>query len=424
MKNKTIWLPFTQMKTLQTLPEAVSAKGSRIHLKNGQSVIDAISSWWVITLGHCEPSIVKAVQTQAEKLDQILFANFSHQPSTELVSEINNLLPEELSYLFFSDDGSTAVECALKMALQSWKQRENQHTKRNKFIAFTHSYHGDTVGAMSVSGESVLNQTYKEMLFSVIRAEQGTHSTDPVSKYVDDFEKKLKEHHQTCAGVIIEPLVQGAGGMIMWPPEAVQEICSLSRKYGLYIIFDEVMTGFGRTGELFAFEKIGIIPDILCLSKGLTGGFLPLALTVANKSIYNSFLSDEKKHLFFHGHSFTGNPLSCAAAAANIKTIKKKSLKQEWERIETFHNRKIQHIKGLSNCMDARVCGTIACVEFRLKDQGYTSQFAEQFTSDALKERVFLRPLRNIVYILPPYCITNKELEQVWSVIEDKLHKM
>ena len=280
----TIWLPYTQMQNTKSLPEAVSAKGSRIYLKNGQSVIDAISSWWVITLGHCEKNIVKAVQKQAEKMDQILFANFRHSPAQELAREIQKVLPKELAYLFFTDNGSTAVESALKMAVQSWKQKKRE-TKRNRFISFENSYHGDTVGAMSVSGQNLFTAPYKKMLFSVIRARQGQLSKDPISDYISDFEAKIKKHHHTLAGVIIEPFIQGAGGMVVWPKKALEIICSISRKKGLYLIFDEVMTGFGRTGELFAFQKLGIAPDILCLSKGLTGGFLPLALTIANKKI-------------------------------------------------------------------------------------------------------------------------------------------
>ena len=415
-----IWLPFTQMKLAKPLPTAVWAKGSRIHLQNGQSIIDAISSWWVITFGHCEPALVKALQKQAQKMDQVLFANFSHAPAQNLIKELKTLLPKELSYVFFSDNGSTAVECALKMALQSFRQK-NQ-AQRKHFISFKHSYHGDTVGAMSVSGRSLFTHPYKDMLFSVIQAKQGRLSSDPVSAYLADFETKLKNHHKHLAGVIIEPFIQGAGGMIIWPKEALQEICFLSKKKGLYLIFDEVMTGFGRTGEIFAFQKLGITPDLLCLSKGLTGGFLPLALTVANQEIYNSFLSEDKKKLFFHGHSFTGNPLSCAVATASLKQIKQKKWKNQWQRIAKFHQKKIKALRGHKNLVDIRGLGVVVALELKLKHKGYATFFAEQFSQKALKQGVFLRPLGNIVYILPPYCISNRELEQVWCVIEKELN--
>ena len=423
-KNNAIWLPYTQMKKANPLPEAVSAKGSSIYLRNGKSVIDAISSWWVITLGHCEPSIVSAVQKQAKRMDQVLFANFSHSVAKELAQEMQKVLPKKLSYLFFSDNGSTAVESALKMAVQSWKQKKRETSRKNQFISFKNSYHGDTAGAMSVSGRGLFTHPYKKMLFPVIRANQGIRSSDPVSAYTSDFEKKVNKYHHTLAGVIIEPFIQGAGGMIMWPKKALEEICTISKKKGLYLIFDEVMTGFGRTGELFAFQKLGIVPDLLCLSKGLTGGFLPLSLTIANQEIYDSFLSDEKKYMFFHGHSFTGNPISCSAALAHIKQIKKAKWKKAWRRISSFHQRKIDKLKGHKNLIDARVSGTISALELKLSKTGYDSHFAEKLTRKAMQEGVFLRPLGNIVYILPPYCISDQELEQVWTFIEKALDRI
>ena len=420
IKNKPrIWLPYTQMQKALSLPQAVSARGAQIRLKNGRSLIDAISSWWVITLGHCEPSLVKAVTKQAQQMDQVLFADFTHSPAQKLVKEMQGLLPKELAYFFFTDNGSTAVESALKMAVQSWQQQKQ--TKKTHFISFTHSYHGDTAGAMSVSARGLFTRPYNSFLFPVIRAKQGTRSDDPVSAYISDFEKKIKQHHNRLAGVIIEPFIQGAGGMIVWPKKALKEICTLAKEKNLYLIFDEVMTGWGRTGSLFAFQKLGITPDILCLSKGLTGGFLPLALTIANKKIYDSFLSDEKKYMFFHGHSFTGNPVSCSAAVAHAKEIKKARWKKSWQRINHFHKNKVAQLKGHKNLRDVRVCGTMASLEFRLKKQGYDSPFAEKLKQKALQKGVFLRPLGNIVYILPPYCISNKELEAVWNVIEEEL---
>ncbi len=412
------------MKLRTRFPEVVRAEGSRLYLKNKPRtpVIDAISSWWVITSGHCDPRIVKALLRQAQNLDQVLFANFSHQPAQELAAQIKSVLPKKLAYLFFSDDGSTAVECALKMALGRLSQNQQGH--KNKFIAFTHSYHGDTTGAMSVSGRGVFNQAYKKMLFSVLRVRQGRRSSDPVSAFVDDFEKTLKKHHRSCAGVIIEPLIQGAGGMIMWPLKALKHICLLTKKYGLYLIFDEVMTGFGRTGSFFAFEQIGITPDILCLSKGLTGGMLPLGLTVSTQDIYRGFLSDKKEKMFFHGHSFTANPLSCAAAVASMKILKQKSTQKNWQRIQKFHQKEVAQIKNHPKVKDADVCGTIARVELRSsKSTGYTSRWAEHVSTQALKEGVFLRPLGNIAYILPPYCTSNQELQKIWSVLKKQISK-
>ena len=420
------WRPFTQMKGAPPSIEVLSAKGSYMEIKDQEKgikrILDAISSWWVITHGHCEPEIVQAVQKQAETLDQVLFAQFSHKASQTLLSLLSKRLPSSLKWAFFSDNGSTSVEVALKMALQSWKQRGE--IKRKGFLSFTHSYHGDTIGCMSVGGKGLFSDPYKELLFSSLHASQGTHLKDPTSLFVSDFEKKLKDHSESLAGVILEPFVQGAGGMIMWPKEALKEVCHLTKKHGLYLIFDEVMTGFGRTGEFFAFEKMKdqkLHPDILCLSKGLTGGFLPLALTMASSTVYESFLSDKKEKMFFHGHSFTGNALSSTAASANLKLMEKKDLKKEWRRIESLHKKRIENLK-LPGLIEARLCGTIAAIEIENPKKGYASPFAEEFSKWALREGVLLRPLGNVIYILPPYCFSNKELDFVWDVIEGYFH--
>lgn len=429
----SVWRPFTQMKEAPLPFEVLSAKGASLQIKekqkqktktnfvdseNGRKIIDAISSWWVITHGHCEPKIVKAIQNQAQILDQVLFAQFCHEKSTRLMSLLSKRLPSSLKWAFFSDNGSTSVEVALKMALQSWKQKGEKG--RKLFLSFSHSYHGDTVGAMSVGGKGVFTQAYKELLFPVIQTSQGQLYQDPIDRFISDFQKKLKLHHQHLAGVILEPFVQGAGGMIMWPKEAVVEVSALTKEHGIYLIFDEVMTGFGRTGEFFAFEKMKnpeLTPDILCLSKGLTGGVLPLALTLTSSEIYESFLSNKKENMFFHGHSFTGNALSSAAACANLELMEEKNLKQDWKRIESFHRQRVKNLK-ISNLVEARVCGTIAALEIEEKKKGYASPFAEKFSKWAFNHGVLLRPLGNVIYILPPYCISNEELKLTWDVIE------
>lgn len=416
------WRPFTQMQEALPPLEVLSAKGCLLEVKHSKKdrrkIIDAISSWWVITLGHCEPEIAQAIQEQASNLDQVLFAQFSHKSSRTLLSLLSKRIPPSLKWAFFSDNGSTSVEVALKMALQSWKQRGE--TKRKSFLGFTNSYHGDTIGCISVGGKGVFSEPYKELLFPSLQASQGKHLKDPTELFVSDFEKKIKTQNENLAGVILEPFVQGAGGMIMWPQAALEEVSFLTKKYGVYLIFDEVMTGFGRTGEFFAFEKMEdpkLFPDILCLSKGLTGGFLPLALTLTSSQIYESFLSEKKEKMFFHGHSFTGNALSTAAACANLKLMEQKDLKKEWRRIERLHRKRVERLK-LPGLIEARVCGTIAAVEMEEKTKGYTSPLAENFSKWALNQGVLLRPLGNVIYILPPYCISNKELDFVWDVIE------
>lgn len=412
---ETIWRPFTQMRTAEKPLLVSSARDEFLRLKDGRDVVDAISSWWVITHGHCQPEIVEAIREQAARLDQVIFANFSHEPAERLAETLLEFLPDRLRHVFFSDNGSTSVEVALKMALQACRQQGRP--EKTKFLAFSRSYHGDTVGAMSVGGRGVFTKPYAPLLFDVIHAGQGTRSSDAVEAYTSSALALMEKHREELAGVILEPLVQGAGGMIVWPVEAVRKICARARELGLFLIFDEVMTGFGRTGSLFAFEQIGIAPDLLCLSKGLTGGNLPLALTVASPEIYDAFLDDEKSKMFFHGHSFTGNPISCAAALANLRLLKKSDLSGRWRRISEIHRQRLESLP-LQSILDRRIRGTIAAVELKTPRTGYESDFAERATGLALKHGVFLRPLGNILYVLPPYCISDESLHRVWDAIE------
>ena len=413
--SNSIWRPFTQMGNLSNspLPRVVKARGAKLFLEDGRELIDGISSWWVINHGHCHPEVVSAVQAQANRLDQVLFGNFSHETAEALVDSLREMLP--LQHFFFSDNGSTAVEVALKMSLQACKQRGAP--ERNRFVAFEHAYHGDTAGAMSVGGRGLFTALYDEMLFEVIRAQQGTKISDGSGVYVEDFKEKMEQQGERVAAVIIEPLMQGAGGMIPWPREALEEVVRVAKRHGAFVIFDEVMTGFGRTGKNFAFDHIDENPDLLCLSKGLTGGCLPMALTVATSEIYDCFMSREKSKMFFHGHSFTANPIACAAALANSKLMKEPSLPAKWERIHSIHTTHIEQYKAHPHVIDTRVCGTIAAIELKSKQTGYESPLASSITQSAMAQGVFLRPLGNVLYLLPPYCISPDELKHVWSVI-------
>lgn len=422
ISTESIWRPFTQMGRESHFPRVTGASGSQLFLENGQKLIDAISSWWVITHGHCHPQIVEAVQRQSEKLDQVLFGNFTHESAEKLVDSLQGLLPPELRHFFFSDNGSTAVEVSLKMTLQACQQKGEP--ERNRFIAFKHSYHGDTLGAMSVGGRGLFTQPYEEMLFDVIHAHQGTKSTDGWESYVDDFKHRMGEQGHRVAAVVLEPLVQGAGGMIMWPQRALEEVVHVAKDHGAYVIFDEVMTGFGRTGKNFAFEHIHKKPDLLCLSKGLTGGFLPLSLTVTTPEIYDCFLSEKKSKMLFHGHSFTANPIACAAATISTELMKDPGLPLRWQQIYETHVTRVDKYKHHPHVIDARVCGTISAIELQSDQRGYESPLAEAVTQRAMEEGVFLRPLGNILYILPPYCITCEELDQIWSVVDTCIEKM
>ncbi len=417
----SIWRPFTQMQKAPPFPpQAVKARKSVLFLKNGASAIDAISSWWLITHGHCEPSIMRAIREESRCLDQVLFANFTHEKAEKLVQELSFFLPKNLKKFFFSDNGSTAVEIALKMAAQSFAQKGQP--QRKKFLSFKSSYHGDTAGAMSVSARGIFTKAYQSFLFPVHFCSQGRLSRDSDQKFYQDFERKMERHYKQIAAVIIEPLIQGAGGMIVWPQKALQRICRITKEAGAYLIFDEIMTGFGRTGTMFAWEQIKTKPDILCLSKGLTGGALPLALTVSTASIYKDFLSSKKEKALLHGHSFTGNPLSCSAALANVRLFKKNKIKllKKWKMIESINKERLSVLKAHPQVRDVRFKGTMAAVQKR-GDLGYGSFFAEKSAKKALKQGVFLRPLGETVYVLPPYCVSPKELHKAWDVIDSLL---
>lgn len=418
----SIWRPFTQMKTAETALEVTSAQGPLLHRADGRSLIDAISSWWVIAHGHCEPEIIQAICSQGKSLDQVLFGNFNHSAADEVAQRLRGFLPDSLQHMFFSDNGSTAVEVALKMAVQSWRQRGQ--AQKNRFLAFEHAYHGDTVGAMSVGGESLFTHPYQKMLFPVLRARHGRYSFDSMDQYTSGFVKLIEENHRELAAVIIEPLIQGAGGMIMWPLEAVKRVAELCKHYHVYLIFDEIMTGFGRTGKMFALDHLGVTPDFLCLSKGLTGGALPLSLTLTTDEVYKSFWDDRKDQMFFHGHSFTANPMACAAASASLRLFKERDCAADWKRIEEIHQERLGSLLENYPIKDRRHLGTVAAVEVQTENSGYSSQLSTHFSAVALEMGVFLRPLGNVVYVLPPYSITTVQLHRVWDAIEEGLKRL
>ncbi len=409
-----IWRPYTQMFEALAVEQVASAENAYLHLANGRRVLDGISSWWVITHGHCQPHIVEAIRSQALQLDQVVFANFAHEAAERLTNHLGDLLPPELNSVFYSDNGSTAVEAAMKMACQFWQQSDAPLKK--KFLAFTNSYHGDTCGAMSVTADGAYTRAYNGLRFEVIRCEQGQRSTDSLEIWLSDFRRKIASHHHEIAAVILEPLVQGAGGMIVWPRVAVQEIVQLCRSHDILVIFDEVMTAFGRTGTLFAFEQIGVIPDFLCLSKGVTGGFLPLGLTVTTDRIYEAFLSPDVSKMLFHGHSFTGNALSCAAACANLELFKTTDVIRRIEKLMRAHQVGVASLSKEIEVRDTRVIGAIGAIELAIP-VAYGSQTSRLLFQGCLHEGLYLRPLGNVVYLMPPYCTSPDELERAWSIV-------
>jgi adenosylmethionine-8-amino-7-oxononanoate aminotransferase len=420
--HKQIWRPYTQEKIASAPIALKQAKGCYLYTSSGQRLLDGISSWWLITHGHCHPAIVEAIQLQTAKMDQVIFANFTHEPAEELAERLIDLTPPALSRVFFSDNGSTAVEVALKMALQACSQLGRP--KKQKFVTFERAYHGDTVGAMSVSGDSSFNRPYGKTLFPTVKAKQAHLSTASEDEYVGDFERIIKEQHEDLAGVILEPLIQAAGGMIFWPKAAVQKIGKLCRDYGVLLIFDEVMTGFGRTGELFALDHLGVTPDFLCLSKGLTGGSLPLSVTMTTESVYEAFLDQKKEKMFFHGHSFTGNPISCAAAVANLRAWRDEQVLQKLPNIRSANRRALAKLKSRLGINDPRVCGTVAAFDLPTEAAGYLNPAFDRMTSLAIEKGLFMRPLGNTIYLMPPYCTPPEEIEQAWMAIGDILSSL
>ncbi len=404
-----IWRPFTQMATAQ-LPIRVSkARGPHLITDSGQKIIDGISSWWVINHGHCEPEIMKAIEDTSKKLDQIQFANFTHENAEALMESLADLTQNQFGYCFFSDNGSTSIEVALKMILQ-------KSTKdKPLFVALENSYHGDTVGAMSLGSRGGFTKSFEKVLFDV------HHLPEPkcFETWLKQSQVFLKKNQKKISGLIIEPLIQGAGGMNIWPVEQINKLCLFARQLKIPIIFDEVMTGFGRTSKLFAYEYFDFIPDYLCLSKGLTGGALPMALTLTQKETYEHFLSESKSKMFFHGHSFTGNPLSTAAALASCQLFhsRKSQYQTYWKDIELEHRKFVSKIISSPLVKNPRAFGTVLAFELESKDEGYMSQISEKIMSYFLKKAIYLRPLGNTIYLMAPFSLNKDQLSYVYEQI-------
>ncbi|HYM18756.1 MAG TPA: adenosylmethionine--8-amino-7-oxononanoate transaminase [Micropepsaceae bacterium] len=411
-----IWHPFTQ-HGLNVAPVAVArAEGAYLYAQDGRVIIDAISSWWVNLHGHGHPRIADAIAAQAGKLEQVIFAGFTHEPAETLARKLLELAPPGLSYAFFSDSGSTSVEVAIKMAVGCWHNRKRP---RHKIIALEHAYHGDMFGAMSVGQRGLFNAAYETMLFEVAYLpfpERGREQ-----RTVDALKTLLANEPDAFAALIIEPLVLGAGGMRMYSAEVLAEIASLCQRHDVFFIADEVMTGFGRTGTMFACEQARVTPDLMCLSKGLTGGFLPMGATLASTEIYDAFYSQDRAKTFFHSSSYTGNAIACAAAVANLEIFEMEPVAA---RIATLGERQVQHLAKFQDrpeIAEIRQTGTIAALELKASDAGYFAALGPKLNRFYLEKSVLLRPLGNVVYVLPPYCIAADALKQVYEAIDESL---
>ncbi len=400
-----LWHPYTQ-EALEPPPiEITHGEGAYLYTRGGGRLLDAISSWWVNLHGHAHPQIAEAIAKQARKLEHVIFAGFTHEPAEELSTRLGAILPPSLNRLFYSDNGSTAVEVALKIAVQYWRNKDRP--KKERIIAFDNAYHGDTIGAMAVSADSLFTAPFNGLRFPVSRVDSPEGLT-----------RLLMDKAGETAAVIIEPLIQGAGGMIMHPVEFLQRVHRLCVEHDVLLIADEVFTGFGRTGRMFACEHAGVVPDIMCLSKGLTGGFLPLAATICREEIYQAFYSTDRSRTFFHGHSYSGNPLGCAAAVANLKIFEQEPVFERIAMIETVHRERLSGFRNHPAIIDARMLGTVAALELRVDDPGYLSRLRSQAYPFFLEQGILLRPLGNIIYMVPPYVISADELHYTYDVIE------
>jgi adenosylmethionine-8-amino-7-oxononanoate aminotransferase len=414
-----LWYPFTQAKTAPPPLKVKAADGIWLELEDGRRLMDCISSWWVNTHGHAHPRISQAIYQQALQLEQVIFSGFTHDPAEQLAEQLVAKLPQGLDRVFFSDNGSTAVEVALKMAYQYWI---NQGTPRSTFLAFAGAYHGDTFGTMAVSGRSIFSAVFQDLLFNVEFVPfPATYLGDA---FVESREQTALAAIQavlergTCAGIILEPLVQGAGGMNMCRSQFLQQLRQLASAFDTLLIFDEVMTGFGRTGEWFACQRAEVTPDIICLSKGMTGGFLPLAVTVCAERIYQAFYNEDPMKTLYHGHSYTANPLGCAAALAALALSEENAA--AFGRMETLHHHHLATLQDHLRLEKLRVTGTIAAMDLVTPDAaGYLNQVGPVIRQRAIEQGLLLRPLGNVLYLMPPYCITDAELEQVYSGIRE-----
>lgn len=409
--KKVIWHPYTPQKYMPEPIPIVKAEGVVLTDAHGLQYIDAISSWWVTLHGHSHPYIAQKIYEQALQLEQVIFAGFTHEPAVRLAERLLEILPGPCSKIFYSDDGSTATEVAVKMALQYWFNKGEK--SRSKVLAFNGGYHGDTFGAMSVSDRSVFTLAFREKLFDVLFIDP------PGSIDVETWEEQIARlpwHEIAC--IIYEPMIQGAGGMNIYPAEGLDYLLKTAHAHQTICIADEVMTGFGRTGKMFASEYMEQQPDIVCLSKGLTGGTMPLGVTAVNENVYEAFYEEDKLKTFFHGHSFTANPLACTAALASLDLLQQENCYWQTKMIAASHaeflngplaaQKKVKHRRRL---------GTILAFEIDAGTDGYLNNIGRDITAKALERGVYLRPLGNTVYLMPPYCITQQQLAKLYEVL-------
>lgn len=409
------WHPYTQHQTTGLLPAIVKGKGALLWDETGKEYIDAIASWWVNPYGHSNTIIADAIYKQLTTLEHVLFGGFTNEPVVQLAEKLMDILPSNQKKIFYSDNGSTAVEVALKVALQYYY---NKNEKRTKIIAFEDAFHGDTFGAMASSGISFFTEAFQGSLLEVVRIPVPTSGNEDASLLA--LEKLVATNE--FAAFIFEPLCQGAAGMVMYSAESLDKLISICKKNGVFAIADEVMTGFGKTGKTFACNYLEEQPDMMCLSKALTGGTIPMALTTFTQEIFEGFLDQDVNKALFHGHTFTANPTGCAAALASLALLETKGMQENIDRVNQMHLVFQEKMKLHPKVKTTRVLGVIFALEIEIEIQeSYYGTMRNKLYDFFIENGVVLRPVGNIVYILPAYIITDKQLERVYEVVEKAL---
>jgi adenosylmethionine-8-amino-7-oxononanoate aminotransferase len=407
-----VWHPFTQHALQPDAQMIASGEGAWLRTPDGRRILDAISSWWVVTHGHRHPAIVAAIKAQADALDQVIFAGFTHQPAEDLAAGLIAIAPPGLSHVFYSDSGSTCVEVALKMALGYWR---NIGQRRSRVVALEHGYHGDTIGTMSAGARGVFNSAYEPLLFDVTRLPFPHAGAEQVT--LDAFESVCR--NEAPAALLVEPLICGAGGMLMYSAAVLTELRRIADAHGVLFIADEVMTGWGRTGTLFACEQAGVTPDILCLAKGLTGGSLPLAVTLCKPAIFEAHVSADRSKTFFHSSSYTANPIACAAALANLQIWRDEPVRDRIRQVAAWQRQRLVGLARNSAVINIRQLGTIAALDLNVADAGYLAVAGPTLYAEFISRGVLLRPLGNTIYVMPPYCVGAADLDLVYNAIGD-----
>lgn len=412
--SQYLWHPYTQHKTAAKPIGITKGEGALLWDENGKEYIDAIASWWVNPYGHSNRYIADAIYKQLTSLEHVLFGGFTHEPAVLLSERLMEILPSNQKKLFFSDNGSTAVEIAIKVALQYYY---NKGEKRTKIIAFEDAFHGDTFAAMAASGISFFTEAFRGSLIEVVRIPVPVKGREEESYSVLKALAATNEY----AGFIFEPLVQGAAGMVMYAPEALDNLIAICKTGGIFTIADEVMTGFGKTGKNFACDYLTAQPDMMCLSKALTGGTIPMAITSFSEELYDGFYNDDVNKALFHGHTFTANPTGCAAALASLDLLQQDEMQQNLLRINKKHLAFKDKMEKHPRVKTARVLGVIFALEIERESESYYGSFRNRLYDFFISKGVILRPVDKVVYILPPYIISNEQLDAIYGIVEEAL---